>query len=212
MSGIEAAAIGGLATLLGGASANRSSARSAERATQASSEEAAKSRAHQLYMSNTSYQRAMADMKASGLNPMLAFQQGGASTGSGATASGVASKFDNAVGEGANSALATRRLSADLDKIAADTKLSASLQKSADADTLLKGASTAKTLQEAKKLGFDTERSEFKSLPSRIFNSITRGDVSSVGLVPKVSDDEYRKAHPSAKFFPFGIRVHKKGK
>jgi len=54
--------------------------------------------AFQREMSNTSYVRAVADMKAAGLNPMLAYAQGGASTPTGAT-----TQIQNALGAGVSS-------------------------------------------------------------------------------------------------------------
>lgn len=53
-----------------------------------SAAEAEKNREYQTEMSNTAYQRATADMEKAGINPLLAFQQGGASTPSGAQGSG----------------------------------------------------------------------------------------------------------------------------
>lgn len=68
------------------------------------SAEAAKAREYNTEMSNTSWQRGTADMKAAGLNPMLAFQQGGASTPTSASpsSSGAAGTSYTPVPKGQN--------------------------------------------------------------------------------------------------------------
>jgi len=77
-------------------------------------------------MSSTAYQRAMADMKSAGLNPMLAYQQGGATSPAGAGYS--TPDVGSAVGAGVSTALESRRLAADLKKIDQDIATSKSVQ------------------------------------------------------------------------------------
>lgn len=71
---------------------------SAREAMQFEADQAAINRRWQEQMSNTAYQRAMDDMKAAGLNPILAYTQGGASTPTGAGASGYAAGGSSARG------------------------------------------------------------------------------------------------------------------
>lgn len=82
---------------------------SAREAAERSSEEAALNRAWQERMSNTAWQRAVNDMRAAGLNPALAYTQGGASSTSGAAGSAYQASGSRASGSAASTGIASIR-------------------------------------------------------------------------------------------------------
>lgn len=101
------AAIGAVAAPIIGGAAN---VIGQERANKANLRIAREQMAFQERMSGSAYQRAVRDMRLAGINPLLAFSQGGASTPSGAQA-----RMENVAGIAASSALAMVKLKRELD-------------------------------------------------------------------------------------------------
>lgn len=112
--------IGGAIGLIGGAMQNS-----------AASAAANKQMAFQERSAKHSYQWAMDDMKKAGLNPMLAYKQGGAGTlsGSSYTPQNIGSAAISGASSASSSAIAQSRQQTELDNIRADTALKASQDK-----------------------------------------------------------------------------------
>lgn len=121
---VAAAAIPAIASAFGQSSANKTNIRLSREGMAFEGDQAAKQMQFQERMSGTSYQRATEDMRLAGINPMLAYMQGGASTPGGAAASGAAATVQDVVGPAVASAQHARRLNQELRSMEASASAS----------------------------------------------------------------------------------------
>lgn len=102
-AGLAAPMLSGGANILGAHMQNAANAKQAQQQMD-----------FQAQQTGSSWQRGVADMRAAGLNPALAYSQGGAGSGSGSSA-----QLGNELGEGANSAFSTMMIQQELENKAA---------------------------------------------------------------------------------------------
>ena len=143
-------ALGGVLGFVGQLGTNQANVNIAQAANAASAEQAAKQMDFQERMRDTQYQTAVKDMKAAGLNPMLAYTQGGAGTPSGAMGQVSTAKIGNSIGSALAGAQSLSMNEADIGLKKATTTGTTATTIKTEAETIKTAADIAYILENTK--------------------------------------------------------------
>lgn len=193
-------AISPIAPLLGGVAGAAGSYLGTTSANQANIAQTDKQMDFQERMSNTSYQRAIEDMKAAGLSPMLAYSQGGAST-----PQGGAAKVDSALGNAVNSATAATQTGVNYMTGVQNIQNMMAQEQNIDASTANIQAQTVNEVLRSKQIPEETKRiimdTYLKDVQSRMTSTLNAKEIS---LMPKnIAEGKYYKDFG---YGPFALR------
>jgi hypothetical protein len=129
-------ALGGVLGFIGQSQTNQKNWDISQSANAASAAQAQAQMQFQERMRDTQYQTAVSDMKKAGLNPMLAYSQGGAGVPTGAMGSVTTAKMENALGSGVAGYQQMRTNDADIDLKEATTTATSANSVKTEAETI----------------------------------------------------------------------------
>lgn len=148
----------------------------------------------QAEQTGTSYQRGVADMKAAGLNPMLAYSQGGASSGGGASA-----VMGNEVGSAASTALQSYQTMQGINNMQAQERQINAQTANTDMDTINKGLNQPilKNTGEAGKWDAQIRMEELNraKLGNYLTNQIMESQIASAKATAGYEQSREKSAH-----------------
>lgn len=175
MFGVDDVLIGAAIGGLGSVFTNQTNRENNAATNAANALEAQKNRDFQERMSNTAYQRGMEDMRAAGLNPILAYQKGGASSPSGAQAAMTAPHVENVAREAVNTGLALKRNTAEVANLVQQNENLKYTAENIQADTALKMATqnntNARTAIETENLSPAQLRAKIAEIDKSVYSS-----------------------------------------